>query len=206
MGALIGRKYNKLTVINDELFIEYKSGRCRKGLFKCDCGNIKEIRFSSVSSGITTSCGCEQSRLLAEKNKVHGLSKHPLYIKWLSIKNRCYIKSNKEYKNYGGRGISVCDEWKNNFKNFYDWSVNNGYKQSLTIDRIDVNRNYEPSNCRYIKISEQHNNKTNSFYVTFNGDKKTIAEWSKISGVSQSKIRRRLLKGIDIQSAIFKQD
>jgi len=206
MGALIGKKYGMLKVLNDELYIQYKSGRCKKGLFKCDCGNIKEIRFSSVSTGVTTSCGCKQSRLLSEKNTVHGLSKHPLYKKWLSIKNRCYIKSNIEYKNYGGRSIEICKEWKNNFKNFYDWSILNGYVSSLTIDRINNDGNYEPSNCRYVDLKSQQNNKRNNFYITFNGDKKTLSEWSDISGVNSNTIRGRILNGVDIEHSIFSKE
>lgn len=203
MANYVGNKYGKLTVLKDDLYVYYKSGKCKKGLFKCDCGSIKEIRMSSVLGGQTQSCGCFLSSELSKRNTKHGLSGHPLYIKWLSIKNRCYIKSNLEYKNYGGRGISVCDEWVNDFKSFFDWSINNGYSKNLTIDRIDVNSNYSPANCRYIPMNEQFNNRTDSFFITIGMDKKTITEWSKISGNTVSCIRNRIINGADTYDAVF---
>lgn len=203
MGIYVGKKYGRLTVLKDDLYINYKSGKCKKGLFKCDCGSIKEIRLSSVVNGKTSSCGCLFSENLSKRNMVHGLSKHPLYTKWLSIKNRCYIKSNIEYKYYGGKGINVCDEWKNNFKAFFDWSINNGYSKNLTIDRIDVNKGYHPDNCRYVPMINQYYNRTDSFFITIHDTKRTITEWSKISGNTVSCIKKRLFSGYDPEFSVF---
>jgi hypothetical protein len=206
MGALVGKKYGSLTVMNDELYIEYKSGKCRKGVFICDCGCIKEIRFSSVASGMTTSCGCARSAMVSNKNRKHGLSKHPLYLKWLSMKDRCYNKKCISYKNYGGRGIKVCDKWKNSFIEFYDWSIKNGFLENLTIDRIDVNGDYSEINCRYIQINEQSLNKRNNFFIFFNGEKKTLSQWSKISGNSSAMIRNKINTGFDVEYSIFSKE
>jgi hypothetical protein len=203
MGVYLGKKYGNLTVLKDDLYIYYKSGKCRKGLFKCDCGGIKEIRMSSVISGATSSCGCVFSAKLSKRNTKHGLSKHPLYTKWLSIKNRCYIKSNSEYKNYGGRGISVCEEWKDDFKSFFDWSIKNGYSDKLTIDRINVNGNYSPHNCVYIPMNQQYNNRTDSFFITIGDVKKTITEWSRIGGEKVSSIRKKIYKGVEPSIAVY---
>jgi hypothetical protein len=203
MGVYVGKKYGNLTVLRDDFYVYYKSGKCKKGLFKCDCGALKEIRMSSVVKGETSSCGCIFLAKLSQRNTKHGLSKHPLYRKWLSMKNRCYIKSNVEYKNYGGRGISVCDEWKDDFKAFFDWSINNGYSEKLTIDRVDVNGNYSPYNCVYIPMHQQYNNRTDSFFITIGDVRKTITEWSRVSGNKVSSIRRKIYKGVEPSVAVY---
>lgn len=109
----------------------------------------------------------------------HGMKHTRIYEIWCGIKKRCYNKKCKSYPNYGGRGISVCDEWKNNFLIFYEWSIKNGYKDFLQIDRIDTNGNYCPQNCRWSTPLEQQRNKTNNVCVEHNGEIKTISEWSK---------------------------
>ena len=109
----------------------------------------------------------------------HGMSKTRIYGIWHGIKARCYYPKNAGYSHYGGRGINVCDEWKNNFQAFYDWAMANGYNDNLSIDRIDVNGNYEPSNCRWLTIKEQQNNKTNNVIIEFNGEKLNLSQWAK---------------------------
>ena len=109
--------------------------------------------------------------------KTHGLSYHPLFSRWLKIKDRCLKPNNPSYPHYGGRGITMCDEWKNDFKAFYDWCMANGYAPNLTIDRIDNNGNYEPSNCRFVDMYVQANNKTNNHLIEINGVTKTLAQW-----------------------------
>lgn len=101
----------------------------------------------------------------------HGKSKHPLYRKWHDMKKRCYNKNVDRYKSYGGVGIKVCDEWKNSFISFYDWSISNGWKPGLTIERIDISKDYSPSNCKYISMKEQAYNKKNTYYVIINNKK-----------------------------------
>jgi hypothetical protein len=111
-----------------------------------------------------------------EKRKMHGLTKHPLYKKWADMKKRCYNKNVDRYKNYGALGIEVCEEWKNNFFSFYNWSIENGWKEGLTIERKDNYGNYCPENCKYIPFNEQAYNKKNTFYVNIDGVKYCLIE------------------------------
>ena len=124
----------------------------------------------------------------------HGAWGTRLYTIYIQMKQRCYNPNRREYKNYGGRGIAVCDEWKDNFSNFADWAILNGYSDDLTIDRIDVNRNYEPSNCRWATIKQQQRNTTRNRYITAFGETKTMAEWAEQNGLSQDLIKDRLNK------------
>ena len=113
-------------------------------------------------------------------HETHGLSKHPLYARWGKIVGRCYNKNQPDYPRYGDRGIKMCEEWRNDFRSFYDWSIANGYREDLSIDRIDNNGNYEPSNCRWVDNTVQANNKRNNHLIEINGETKTLAEWCKI--------------------------
>ena len=146
----IGDKYGRLT-------IQEYAGKAKNGstLVKCicDCGTEKIVRLCSLKKGEIKSCGCFAKELLIKRNKTvkyttHGQSRTRLYTIWCDMKQRCLNKNQKVFKHYGERKISICDEWKNNFNSFYDWAIRNGYADNLTIDRIDVDGNYEPSNCR----------------------------------------------------------
>jgi len=132
----------------------------RMGIYSCDfCGNHFKAMTANVNSGKTLSCGCYRIKKLKEALVTHGMTSHRLYETWKSMKNRCYRKGNKHYKDYGARGIFVCDEWKNNFQAFYDWSMENGYGEDLTIDRIDNQKSYSPKNCRFTDAYHQATNK-----------------------------------------------
>lgn len=128
-------------------------------------------------------------------NYKHGLCNSRIYGIWCHIKDRCCNSKDARYKDYGGRGIKICKEWKNDFAKFYDWALQNGYKDNLTIDRIDVNGDYCPENCRWITMAEQQNNRRDNVFILFNGEKHTISEWAKIVGKNPASIRRRLLCG-----------
>lgn len=133
----------------------------------------------------------------------HGLRDTRIYGIWHGMLQRCYNPSRPKYKDYGGRGIGVCDEWRHDVKAFYEWAMSHGYADDLTIDRIDVNGNYEPSNCRWITIAEQSYNKSTSRLVTYKGETKTIAEWAKIKNIKTVTLWSRIVKSKwDIEKAI----
>jgi hypothetical protein len=128
-------------------------------LCKCKCGTIRIVDGDELRTGRSNSCGCVRNKESSKRMNTHGLSDTRIYNIWTDVKKRCYNKRNKEFHNYGGRGISVCEAWKHNFIDFYNWAMDNGYSDDLTIDRMDVNGNYEPSNCRWATWSEQGRNK-----------------------------------------------
>lgn len=124
--------------------------------------------------------------------KTHGLSAHPLYKAWKRIKNRCYNPNSIDYKDYGERGIVMCEEWKADFMPFYDWAIENGWQYGLSIERNDFNGNYEPSNCKWIPLQDQSKNRRGCRFITYNGETHTVSEWSRILGISRETINRRL--------------
>lgn len=128
------------------------------GLYLCDCGNEFITRHEYIKSGHTKSCGCLHKKRASETSIKHGHTRTRIYRIWCHMKERCYTSSCKSYCNYGDRGIIVCNSWKNDFKSFYDWAINSGYKENLTIDRINNDGNYEPSNCRWTDLSTQSSN------------------------------------------------
>lgn len=134
--------------------------------------------------------------------KTHGLSKTRLHVIWHSMYCRCYYPSTNQYKNYGGRGITICEEWKKNFVSFYNWAMNNGYKESLTIDRIDVNGNYEPNNCRWITRKEQSSNTTQNIFYTIDGETKTSKQWCETYNINQTTFKDRLKRGWTLKEAL----
>ncbi|MBO7671969.1 hypothetical protein J6S88_01020, partial [bacterium] len=159
---------------------------------ECECGNIVFVESYSLKNGNTKSCGCLK---YDSRNYTHKHSSERIYKIWLSMKARCFYKTNHAYKWYGAIGIRVCDEWKNDFMSFYNWSMENGYSEHLSIDRIDVNGNYEPNNCRWTTMEVQQNNRRNTTYIEYNGMKKTISEWSKITGIKRSTLYNRIKIG-----------
>ena len=158
----LGDKYGKLTVIG-EAGSTKQGGRLWE--CQCDCGNITIVRGNHLTSGNTKSCGCLSSKALldanAERSDNASYGKESKRLRNIrdSMLKRCYVVSRPDYKYYGERGIAICDEWKNSFHSFYDWSISNGYQDNLTIDRIDNNGNYEPSNCRWVTMAVQSRNK-----------------------------------------------
>lgn len=165
---LVGKKFNRLLAIE---VVGRNSNREKLYKCKCDCGNYSIVRGAALKYGLTKSCGCLQREKASSANTKHGMYKSRIYKIWEDMHNRCYQKTYHAYCHYGGRGISICSEWLHDFKCFYDWSMANGYADNLSIDRIDVNGNYEPSNCRWITQKEQLKNRriNNGKYYTESG-------------------------------------
>ena len=193
---LVGMKFGRLTVMDRESPKSKKT----KGLWvcKCECGNVIKVNTSDLKSGNTTSCGCKRKETLRQLRTKHGESNTRLYNVWSDMKKRCYNTKNVDYKNYGGRGITVCDEWMD-FQNFYEWAIANGYDETAprgqcTIDRIDVDGCYEPENCRWVDRYIQMNNKRNNRILTYNGESHTLAEWCEIVNIPYNCLKSRLNK------------
>ncbi|MBT2759918.1 hypothetical protein [Paenibacillus sp. ISL-20] len=168
-------------------------------LCRCDCGNEKLILRDNLMKGATKSCGC----IVATKK---GISSNRIMKILDGMKRRCYNNSDKSYDTYGARGIKICDEWLNNDFAFYNWSLENGYNEGLTIDRIDPNGNYEPENCRWATMKEQNNNRRNNVNITIGKTTRTMTQWSEMTGISIWKIHKRYhdgLKGEDIIAEFY---
>lgn len=183
-----GKRFGKLVVIKD--FIE--KNKRRYCLCLCDCGNYQEVYLSNLLSGRKKDCGCVARKKAAEKHYKHGGKGTKLYKVWCSMRKRCRSKSGKDYKDYFCRGISVCDEWEKDFSVFREWAISNGYKNGLTIDRIDNNGNYCPENCRWVDMKVQNRNKRNNIAFLRNGERKTISEIAEIYKLPYEFVRYRL--------------
>lgn len=168
---IIGNKYNKLTVLSFSHYHKQPNGDNKEYyVCLCDCGKQKIVRKDMLIYGGVKSCGCLLYEKSKENNKKHGLYKSRIYQIYYGMLQRCYNTKNIKYDVYGGRGISVCDNWKNDFKNFYVWASNNGYNENLTLDRIDNDGNYCPENCRWTSKAVQSANrrpKSNSYGVCY---------------------------------------
>lgn len=194
LNDLTGKNFGNLTVIRP------MPKTTKKTYFECQCkcGNIKVIRSDSLTSGRTVSCGClkiEQDKINLTKNHSHKKSRTRIYNEWLGMKARCYNKAGSNFERYGGRGIAVCDEWKNDFQAFHDWAMENGYSDELSIDRIDVNGNYEPSNCRWTDNYNQCRNRRSNIYVEYYGQKMCLIDAARLSGINSTTIYYRYQRG-----------
>ena len=187
--SILGNTYERLTVLD-----EFKKDNIEMCNCLCICGRKVTVRRGDLTSGKTKSCGCLAKEVKSKSNKTHGLTKTRLHNIWGAMKQRCYYPKSSHYHKYGERGIIVCDEWKNDFMSFYNWAMDNGYSDDLSIDRIDVNGNYEPSNCRWANNKVQANNKTTNRYITYKNETKTLKEWSDILGINYSTLRTQTKK------------
>lgn len=186
-------KYNRLTLIE-----KVEKG---KWLCECDCGNRKIIAENHIGNNHTKSCGCLNKEIITK----HGQSRSRIYKTYSAMKDRCINPNSQYYKDYGERGIKICYEWlgENGFQCFYDWAMANGYTDDLTIDRINVNGNYEPSNCRWTTMKTQNNNLRSNRNITIDGITHTVSEWSEIVGINKGTIFSRLRSGIDEKDAVM---
>lgn len=183
---ITGMTFGKLTAIEPV-------GRTKRGMViwrcLCSCGNECNVMIGALTSGNTQ--GCQKC-----KNTTHGHSKSRLYKIYMGMKRRCYNPHYNHYEQYGGRGIKLCDEWVHDYIAFEKWATENGYTDSLTIDRIDVNGDYSPNNCRWVTMKQQGLNRRTNINVEINGITKTLKEWSESSGICYKTIQFRYYKGI----------
>lgn len=196
---ITGKRFNHLVVVKRVEGVDIKSPTWE---CLCDCGNTTMVRGSNLKSGAVKSCGC----LREMKNKsrtTHGMSNTRLYREWASIKRRCYTVSDKSYQDYGARGIRMCEEWKSSFESFMEWALNNGYDDSLTIERVNVDEGYSPDNCTWIPWEQQQGNRRNCYAFEYNGEIKNLAEWCRELNLPYSLIHNRITKlGWSFEKAI----
>ena len=201
---LTGKRFGRLVVVG--YYGKKTCGNQKKStwLCNCDCGNQTIVGIGELRDGGTQSCGCIQKEFAGSLNRTHNLSGKcgRLYPLWKSVKYRCYCKTSKDYANYGGRGIVMCDEWKNDFLVFYNWAISNGYKEDLTIDRIDNNGNYEPSNCRWADWKTQNRNTRRNRLLFYNGKTLCVSEWAETIGIKCGTLFQRIRKGMSAKEAI----
>lgn len=190
-------KYNNLEIIKKYNKISKNNKKRIYALCKCECGNVKEIRYDSIKSGKTRSCGClhlETAIKNFSSKYTHEKSGTRLYKIWTNMKQRCSNYENTRFDSYGGRGINICDEWLN-FEVFYEWSMQNGYSDLLTIDRIDNNKSYHPNNCRWVDNKIQCNNRNSNIIVEYEGNEITLKQFSEKIGIDYSVINARYNRG-----------
>ena len=184
---IIGKKFGRLTVVE----FSHSKGYEKYYTCRCDCGKTKTVLKGNLIHGKTKSCGCYQKEMAIKANllpenrrKLHDIFRH--------MKSRCYDPKNNRYDRYGGRGIKICDEWLNDVESFCVWALSNGYKDGLTIDRIDVNSDYCPQNCRWVTQQEQSLNTTRNVYISYKGKTKTLKEWANELGIKNTTLHNRI--------------
>lgn len=204
---IVGERYGKLVVIKRvEDHIQPSGIKKPKWLCQCDCGNTKEVLEQNLRNGQTTSCGCyvkEHNKVL---NTIHGGCYERLYNIWASVFKRCYNTNHIQYNNYGGRGILVCEEW-HDYEKFKKWALENGYsenakKSECSLDRIDVNGNYEPTNCRFVNSTVQNRNTRRNVYLTHNGETHCVTEWAEILNMPSYVLFQRLKRGWTVERTL----
>lgn len=195
IDEFVGMRYNMLTIISDLGSLK----RDRTVLVKCDCGNIKPVVLLNVRKGLSKSCGCLIKERTKDRNKTHGLTHHPLYSVFNGIKKRCYLHTDKSYKNYGGRGVRICDEWLNDVSSFVSWAISNGWKTGMQIDKdrkamkLGVEALiYSPEMCSVVTNKENTWSRRSSKMVEYMGEVKCIAEWGDVLNIPIKRLYKRL--------------
>ena len=206
---LTGRRFGRLVVLSESepqiKITPERKYKKRRWLCQCDCGNQCIVSMSNLRGGHTKSCGClsNENRILhIQEMTTHNEYKTRLYGIWNGIKQRVSNPNRERFNRYGGRGISICEEWSNSYESFRDWALSNGYSDELTIDRIDNNGDYCPDNCRWVSKTEQANNRSTNHMLTYQNETHTVAEWSRIVGIKGSTIIQRLGSGWSIDDAL----
>lgn len=201
-AEVIGKKFNMLTVISQEPTVKYvKKFKCL-----CDCGKYTVVEKSRLINGVTKSCGCLTKKAVSERTKIHGdntsKGQTRLYRIWHNMKQRCTNPNAHNYKRYGGRGITFCKEWEE-YINFKEWAINNGYDDNLFLDRQNNSGPYCPENCRWVTSDVQMNNTRKNVFVEYKGEKLTIAQLAKKYNLKYSTLQTRIQKlGYSVEKAV----
>ena len=178
---------------------EDKINGSRIFLCECICGKLIDRTFTALKYTLNVNCGCKN----LGRNKTHGLRQHPLYSRWAGIKKRCYNPNYIDFHLYGGKGIKMCDEWKNDFKAFYDWAITHGFSEELVIDREFGDKDYCPENCRWITDEESSNNLCTNVKYEFNGKMLGIYQISRLVGIYDETLRDRVVnQGMSVYEAV----
>ena len=197
---MVGRKFGRLTVISEAW---ERTPQC-SWICLCDCGNTTDpIPGYNLRSGRVVSCGCRKRDGKLSSLYKHGGAKTKLYEVFKTMHRRCEAETSNRFSYYGARGISVCEEWKD-FRAFREWAHNNGYAEGLTLDRIDNNGDYCPENCRWATVKQQSNNRRNNVYIEIDGQLKTAAQWSDLTGIPYRTIYGRYKSGLTGKEVIRK--
>lgn len=171
----------------------------------CECGNITVVSAGALKTGNTKSCGCLRKEETTKRKTLHGNTSKgkipPIYSVWNAMLRRCTNTKDVNYKHYGGRGITVCEEWKE-YINFYNWAINNNYSEKLTLDRINNNESYCPNNCRWVTMKVQANNKRNNRILVVNGISMNLNQWAKQLSISSTALRNRINRGWSIEDTV----
>lgn len=200
--SYIGLRSGRLVVIDEKQAPKGSSSYHKMAVCKCDCGNIIEVRGTRIANKTIQSCGCiaiEKHTKRLTKHKMYGTR---IYRIWSGMKARCFRKALPEYSRYGGRGITVCKEWKNDFETFHQWAMANGYREDLTIDRINNNGNYEPTNCRWVTSKEQSRNTSKNKLLKYKGETHCASYWAEKIGLNYRTLLTRLRKGMSVENAL----
>lgn len=200
----INSKINRLTIIEQHL----DETKYSKVIAMCECGVQKVYTLTCILSGHTKSCGCLHVDRNKEKFTTHGLSGHPLNHVWRDMLYRCSNEKAYEYKWYGGRGVEVCQEWKDDFKPFYDWAITHGWEKGLELDKdilspFKVGMIYSPEFCCFATKKQNGYKKNRTRIVEFNGDKKCLGEWAETLGKPYSTLFNRLKRGMSVEDAFM---
>ena len=195
---LTGKRFTRLTVIKQNGVKNQK----QVWLCRCDCGKEINVSTSSLNYGNSKSCGCIGSEKTILRSTKHGLCHSNIYKVWSAMRQRCNNENSKDYYLYGAKGIKVCKDWEDDFMSFYNWSIENGYDEKLTIDRIDNDKGYYPENCRWADLKTQANNQKRIKKYTYKGVTDTITYLSEMFNVRKETVRNRVMRGYTIDQAI----
>ena len=198
---ITGQRFGRLLVVERAESLP----RGAAWMCKCDCGAYIKVAASKLRNAHTRSCGCLVTDTIGSLNKTYGMSKSRLHYIWGNMKSRCYNPNNAHYVDYGGRGITICDVWRNDFTAFVDWAYGSGYAADLSIDRVNNDGNYEPGNCRWATAKEQANNRRSSKLHLFRGEEKSISEWGRIYGQNAHTVLYRIRHGWSLEDALTRQ-